>query len=171
MTTPNHYSIDLDIKFGYLNVIDVPALVEANTEQWFNQTLTQVDGNVVKLGIVQGEFHWHHHENEDEFLFVLDGELLIDLDNDTTITLGRHKGLTIPKGKQHRTRAPSKTVMLMSSAVPISQSFDELFAQLAMTRAHYEDLRTSNGSLRARADARSRLHELRSQLAALREGG
>jgi len=55
-------------------------------------------------------------------------------------------------------------------SIPTSGSFDELYSELAKTRAYYEELRTSNGSLRARADARQRLHGLRSQLAILREG-
>ena len=48
----------------------------------------------------------------DEFFFVLDGKLLIDLE-DQTIELGSYQGVTISKGVMHRTRAPQKTVMLM----------------------------------------------------------
>lgn len=106
------YNINLDVKYGHMELIDVPAIVEQNTEQWFNQTLTKVNDSVVRIGIIEGEFHWHKHDEEDEFFFVLEGRLLIDLE-DKTIELGPNQGTTIPKGVMHRPRAPQKTVMLM----------------------------------------------------------
>lgn len=123
MTDDNQYAISLDNLFGYLTVMDVPQLVAASTDQWSNQTLTQVDDSVVRLGIVQGEFHWHHHDDEDELFFVLDGELFIDLD-DRTVALQRHQGFNVPKGTRHRTRAPQRTVMLMMSAAGVTPTGD-----------------------------------------------
>lgn len=119
MADQQDYSIALDNKFGYLTKFDVSALVDANTEDWYNQTLTQVDGSVVRLGIVQGEFHWHHHDDEDELFFVLDGELEIDIEGTDTVTLGPHEGFNVPKGVEHRTRAANTTVMLMMSAADV----------------------------------------------------
>jgi mannose-6-phosphate isomerase-like protein (cupin superfamily) len=107
-----NYSINLDVKFGALELIDVPGLIAASKEQWSNQTLCQVNDSVVRLGVVQGEFHWHKHEEEDEFFFVLQGKLLIDLEG-KTITLEPNQGYTIPKGVVHRTRAPERTAVLM----------------------------------------------------------
>ncbi len=107
-----HYNINLDVAFGFLELIDVPSLITACKEQWFNQTLCQVNNCVVRLGVMQGEFHWHKHDEEDEFFFVLQGKFLIDLE-EKTITLGPHQGYTIPKGVVHRTRAPERTAILM----------------------------------------------------------
>ena len=107
-----NYAIHLDKKFGFLELIDVPTLVAACTDQWFNQTLTQVNDCVVRLGIMQGEFHWHHHDNEDEFFFVLSGKFIIDLE-DKTVELNPHQGFTVPRKVRHRTRAPERTVILM----------------------------------------------------------
>jgi mannose-6-phosphate isomerase-like protein (cupin superfamily) len=112
MNELSRYSINTDVKYGQLEVIDVPAVVAECTEKWFNQTLTRVNDSVVRLGIVQGEFHWHKHDTEDEFFFVLEGRLLVDL-QDRTIELGPGQGVTIPKSVMHRPRAPQKTVMLM----------------------------------------------------------
>ena len=97
-----NYNINLDAKFGFLELIDVPRLIAACKEQWFNQTLCQVNDCVVRLGVMQGEFHWHKHDEEDEFFFVLQGRFLIDLENET-ITLEPHQGYTIPRGVLHRT--------------------------------------------------------------------
>jgi len=88
--------------------------------KWFNQTLTQVNERAVRLGIVEGEYHWHKHDHDDEFFFVLEGQLLIDLE-DKTIELNPNQGVTISKRVMHRPRAPKKTVMLMmetSAIVP-----------------------------------------------------
>lgn len=107
-----NYKQLMDVKFGHQELIDVPKMVEECTEKWFNQTLTKVNNSVVRLGIVEGEYHWHKHDNDDEFFFVLSGKLLIDLE-DKTIELNPNEGTTISKGVMHRPRALKKTVMLM----------------------------------------------------------
>jgi mannose-6-phosphate isomerase-like protein (cupin superfamily) len=112
MAQPNEYDINLNVKFDYLQLIDVRNLVATCEKQWFNQTLCQVNDCVVRLGVLQGEFHWHKHEREDEFFLVLEGELLIDLETETA-TLGPQQGYTVPRGLLHRTRAPSRTAVLM----------------------------------------------------------
>jgi mannose-6-phosphate isomerase-like protein (cupin superfamily) len=112
MSESNDYNINLDIKFNHLERIDVPTIISECREKWFNQTLTEVNESVVRIGIVEGEFHWHKHDNDDEFFFVLEGKLFIDF-KDKTIELGPNQGVTISKGIMHRPRAPQKTVMLM----------------------------------------------------------
>ncbi len=107
-----NYNTKLDIKFDHFQKIDIPKMVKECKDKWFNQTLTQVNDSVVRLGIVEGEYHWHKHDNDDEFFFVLEGQLLIDLE-DQTIELNPNEGITISKGVMHRPRAPKKTVMLM----------------------------------------------------------
>ena len=106
------YVTKLDILCEHLQQIDIPKMVAECTDKWFNQTLTKVNDSVVRLGIVEGEYHWHKHDNDDEFFFVLEGQLLIDLENHT-IELNPFQGTTITKGIEHRPRAPKKTVMLM----------------------------------------------------------
>src|ERR1041385_1237873 len=107
-----NYVTKLDVKFEHLEKIDVPQLVKECKDKWFNQTLTQVNDSVVRIGIVEGEYHWHKHDDDDEFFFVLEGQLLIDLE-DRTIELNPNQGVTISKGILHRPRVPHKTVMLM----------------------------------------------------------
>ena len=118
------YSINPDVKYGPFERIDVPAVVAETGEKWFNQTLARVNESVVRLGIVEGEFHWHEHRSEDEFFFVLSGRLLVDLEG-RTVELGPQQGVTVPKGVPHRTRAPEKTVMLMVEGSGIRPTGDE----------------------------------------------
>lgn len=113
------YDIHTDVKFGHLELIDVPAEAAAH-QPWFNQTLTQVNDAVVRLGIFEGEFHFHKHDREDEFFFVLEGELHMDIEGQGTITLSRHQGTTVPRGVVHRPRAPRRCVVLMVESATIT---------------------------------------------------
>ncbi len=106
------YATYLDIRYAPLDLVDVPALVAACTDRWYNQTLCQVNGSVVRLGVMQGEYHWHKHDDDDEFFFVLDGCFVIDLE-DRSVELQARQGFVVPKGVVHRTRAPERAVILM----------------------------------------------------------
>ncbi|MFI5221336.1 MAG: cupin domain-containing protein [Bacteroidia bacterium] len=118
-----NYVTKLDIGFEHLQLIDIPKIVEECKDKWFNQTLTKVNDSVVRIGIVEGEYHWHKHDKDDEFFFVLQGQLLIDLE-DRTIELNPNQGVTISKGIMHRPRAPIKTVMLMVETSAIQPTGD-----------------------------------------------
>lgn len=106
------YETRLNILHGPLEVIDVNALAASCQHKWFNQTLCQVNGSVVRVGIVEGEYHWHKHDQDDEFFYVVEGKLLIDLQS-RTVELAPGQGFIVPHGAMHRTRAPQRTVMLM----------------------------------------------------------
>jgi mannose-6-phosphate isomerase-like protein (cupin superfamily) len=102
----------MSAKFGQAQIIDVPRLVLQNTEKWVNINLTEVNDCIVRLGIFEGEFHWHKHEREDELFFVLEGTLFLDLEAET-LELRPQQGYTVPRQVLHRTRAREKTVVLM----------------------------------------------------------
>lgn len=106
------YETHLDIKHGSLELINIPASVAAVTHPWFNQTLCRVNESVVRLGVVKGEYHWHKHDNDDEFFYVVDGLFIIDME-DRSVELSAGQGFVVPKGVRHRPRAPEKTVILM----------------------------------------------------------
>ncbi len=117
------YDIHLDDKFGQLTRIDLAAEAAAH-EPWFNQTLTKVNDTVIRLGVLEGEFHWHKHDDTDEFFMVIDGQLLIDLKDRDTVTLDQHQGYTVPRGMVHRTRAPQHTSILMVEAANVVPTGD-----------------------------------------------
>lgn len=118
------YVNHMNILYGPLQLIDIQSLVDACTDQWYNQTLCQVNDSVVRLGILHGEYHWHKHDKEDEFFFTLDGQLLIDLEGGETVELNPHRGYVVPKGVVHKTRAPEKTVVLMIETAGIIPTGD-----------------------------------------------
>jgi mannose-6-phosphate isomerase-like protein (cupin superfamily) len=113
MSAPSYpYETRLDIYYQPLEVVDEKALADDCAYNWYNQTLCQVNQSVVRLGVVEGEYHWHKHDNDDESFYVVEGELLIDLE-DKTVALRPRQGFVVPKGVTHRTRAVERTVILM----------------------------------------------------------
>jgi mannose-6-phosphate isomerase-like protein (cupin superfamily) len=117
------YDIHLNVKFEPLTPIDVDAEAGA-VEPWFNQTLTQVNDSVVRLGVIEGDFHWHKHDGEDEFFLVLEGKLLIDFEDRETVELTPHQGYTVPRGVVHRTRAPERTAIVMVESAGVDPTGD-----------------------------------------------
>ncbi len=117
------YNIHTDVKYGPLEVVDAGGLANECSEKWWNQTLCRVNGSVARLGVLEGEFHWHKHDREDEFFFVLEGKLLIDLEGRTT-ELGPRQGIVVPKGVSHRPRAPERTVVLMFETATVAPTGD-----------------------------------------------
>ncbi len=106
------YETCLNILYPPLEVIDEKALADACEFKWFNQTLCKVNESVVRVGIFEGEYHWHKHDEDDEFFYVVEGQLLIDLE-DRVVALDPRQGFVVPRGIVHRTRAPHRTVVLM----------------------------------------------------------
>jgi mannose-6-phosphate isomerase-like protein (cupin superfamily) len=106
------YETRLDILHKPLEVVDTKALADDCAYKRYNQTLCQVNESIVRLGVIEGEYHWHKHDHDDEFFYVAEGELLIDLEG-RTVALKPGQGFVVPKGVTHRTRATARTVILM----------------------------------------------------------
>lgn len=126
MSTPAQYPYDtrLNLLHEHLELIDEKTLSDAAPATWYNQTLCQVNNSVVRLGVIEGEYHWHKHDHDDEFFYVVEGKLLIDLE-DRIIELAPRQGFVVSKGVLHRTRAPHRTVILMVENAGIVPTGDE----------------------------------------------
>lgn len=124
MSDKGKYNINLDVKYGHQEMIDIPEIITNCKEKWWNQTLTQVNDSVVRLGIIEGDFHWHKHDNDDEFFYVVEGTLYIDIEGGETIVLEKGQGATVSKGVMHFPRAPQKVVMLMVETSSIEPTGD-----------------------------------------------
>jgi len=118
------YATHLDIKFAPLTVVDVPKLVAQCNDAWYNQTLCRVNDSVIRLGVfAPGEYHWHKHDQDDEFFFVLEGRFIVDLEG-RSVELKPREGFVVPKGVVHRTRAPERAVILMAETAAIVPTGD-----------------------------------------------
>ena len=107
------YDITLAPMHEGLEKISLRAAREASDHPWFNRTLCCVNESLVRIGVFEGEFHWHAHEREDEFFLVVDGALEIDIEGRETISLSPQEGVLVPKGVRHRPRAPDGATVLM----------------------------------------------------------
>jgi mannose-6-phosphate isomerase-like protein (cupin superfamily) len=126
MTSPAQYPYDtrLNLLHQHLELIDEKALSDAAPSTWYNQTLCQVNASVVRVGVIEGEYHWHKHDHDDEFFYVVEGKLLIDLEG-RTVELAPRQGFVVSKGVMHRTRAPQRTVILMFENAGIVPTGDQ----------------------------------------------
>jgi mannose-6-phosphate isomerase-like protein (cupin superfamily) len=118
------YSIHTDLKYRPLELIDAGATADQCGEKWWNQSLCQVNDCVVRLGVFEGEFHWHKHDREDELFYVVEGRLFVDVEGRGSFELAPRQGVMVPRGVVHRTRAPSRTVVLMIEAASVKATGD-----------------------------------------------
>jgi len=112
------YETRLNILYRALEVVDLQPLIDACQFQWYNQTLCKVNDSVVRLGVMHGEYHWHKHDADDEFFYVVEGQFIIDLEG-RSVKLGARQGFVVPRGVLHRTRAPVRSVILMVETASI----------------------------------------------------
>jgi mannose-6-phosphate isomerase-like protein (cupin superfamily) len=118
------YSIDTSIRYGPGKLMDIQGLISANSEGWLNFTLCRVNDCVARLGLIEGVFHWHRHEEEDEFFYVVQGELVVELEGSESVTLKPSQGYVVPRGVTHRTRAPVRTAILMFEGAGVTPMGD-----------------------------------------------
>jgi mannose-6-phosphate isomerase-like protein (cupin superfamily) len=118
------YTTRLDSRYPPLSIIDVGDIADTCTERWYNETLCRVNESVVRIGVIEGDYHWHKHDADDEFFYVVEGRLFIDLENDRSEELAPRQGFVVPKGVVHRTRAPLRTVILMVETAGIIPTGD-----------------------------------------------
>ncbi|MFX1390110.1 MAG: cupin domain-containing protein [Promethearchaeota archaeon] len=123
MNYEDKYSIDLKVKFNPLEIIDLPQVIKECTQTWQNVSLCNVNDSVIRLAVIEGEFHWHKHEKEDEFFYVIEGLLIIDLEG-KIIELGPKQGFVVPKNILHRTRAPTRTSVLVIEKSTVNPTGD-----------------------------------------------
>lgn len=106
------YNMQMDLKYDYLEKIKVPDIVQNCTDKWFNQSLCKVNTSVFRLGIFEGEFHFHKHDEDDELFFVIEGSIVLETENGN-FELNQYEGVCVPKGVLHRPVAKQKAVVLM----------------------------------------------------------
>jgi mannose-6-phosphate isomerase-like protein (cupin superfamily) len=124
MDPQNPWGTFLDIKFQPLERFDVRQLADANERPWYNQTLVRINDSVVRLGVIQGEYPWHKHDDEDEFFYVVEGRMLMDVEGREPIELVGRQGISVPAGTSHRPRAPERTIILMVEGAGIVPTGD-----------------------------------------------
>ena len=113
-----NYKMQMDVKYDYLEKINVPEIVKNCTDKWFNQSLCNVNSSVFRLGIFEGEYHLHKHDHDDEVFFVIEGSIILETEKGN-FELGQYEGVCVPKGVMRRFIAKNKAVVLMIENIGI----------------------------------------------------
>ena len=99
------------MKSGQLEVINLAQLVQ-NQQDYTNFIVSEVNDHALRIAVINGDFHWHKHDDCDELFYVLEGELFIDLEGKETVSLKPGEIFTVPANTMHRTRSNERTVNL-----------------------------------------------------------
>ncbi len=82
------------------------------SDQWSPKLLGEVNDMAVKAVKVQGEFVWHHHDDEDELFLVVKGRLTMRF-RDRDVTVGEGEFIIVPRGVEHMPVAEEETHILL----------------------------------------------------------
>ncbi|MHB8813693.1 MAG: cupin domain-containing protein [Steroidobacteraceae bacterium] len=100
------------VKYPSLRVIDLPGEAKAVTEDYRNQVLNRVNDSCLRLAVFQGKYRWHVHPASDELFVVLEGAIIIELKEGSSMRIGPLQAATVPAGVVHRTIGVGRTVNL-----------------------------------------------------------
>jgi mannose-6-phosphate isomerase-like protein (cupin superfamily) len=123
-TTAAGYSNE-PVKYPSLKVIDLSQEAEAVTEEYRNQVLSRVNDSCLRLAVFQGKYRWHLHPGSDELFVVLEGAIIIELKDGSSIRIGPLQAATVPAGVVHRTIGVGRTVNLCFEKVAAETVFLE----------------------------------------------
>jgi mannose-6-phosphate isomerase-like protein (cupin superfamily) len=100
------------VKYPSLRVIDLPQEARAVTEEYRNQVLNRVNDSCLRLSVFQGKYRWHVHPASDELFVVLEGAIIIEIKDGSSLRVGPLQAATVPAGVVHRTIGVGRTVNL-----------------------------------------------------------
>lgn len=121
-TTPTEYSNE-PVKYPALQVIDLEAEGRAVTDEYRNQVLNRVNDSCLRLSVFQGKYRWHVHPASDELFVVLQGAIVIELQDGSSLRIGPLQAATVPAGVVHRTIGVGRTINLCFEKVQAETVF------------------------------------------------
>ena len=108
--------------------IDLTEKLATFSEAWQPRTVALFNGHDVMVAKLRGEYHWHVHEDSDDFFLVLQGQLEVDLDGSPTVSLAPGQLYIVPRGVRHRPRAIGEAHILLIEPTGTPNSGDPLTA-------------------------------------------
>lgn len=95
------------------SIVNIQEEIKSITKPWSPIDVAQVNNQIIRLAIFEGEYHWHKHNEEDELFYVIEGEIKIQIKNMDDIILKKGEMTVIPKGIEHRPVSEKKSVILL----------------------------------------------------------
>jgi mannose-6-phosphate isomerase-like protein (cupin superfamily) len=92
--------------------VNLAAKLATFSDPWHPRIVGELNGQMVKVVKLQGEFDWHHHENEDELFLVLKGRFTLRF-RDGDLELGEGEFCIVPRGVEHQPVAREEVHILL----------------------------------------------------------
>jgi len=86
---------------------------EIGGKPWSPVEVARINDQVVRMALLEGEYHWHKHKNEDELFYVIKGKIVIQLKDQPNITLSEGQMAVVPKGVEHCPKSLGPSYVLM----------------------------------------------------------
>ena len=96
-----------------ISVVNLEEAMGQISQPWSPRDIVRVNDQVVRLALIQGEYHWHLHAAEDELFYVLEGEVVIEVEGMPDVRLGQGEMAVVPKGTPHRPTSQGPSYILM----------------------------------------------------------
>lgn len=86
---------------------------EIGGKSWAPVEIARINDQVIRMALLEGEYHWHKHKNEDELFYVIKGKIVIQLKDEPNITLSEGQMAVVPKGVVHCPKSLQPSYVLM----------------------------------------------------------
>ena len=95
-----------------MDKINIAEKLSLINDHWNPRIVAELNGQHVKLVKFQGEFVWHHHDNEDELFYVVKGSFDMHL-KDKVVTINKGEFLIVPRGVEHKPVAEKEVEIML----------------------------------------------------------
>ena len=95
-------------------VINIQKEAEKLIDYFSPKIISEVNNEYVKIAKIKGEdIPWHNHENEDELFYIIDGNLLMEIENQPSFTMKTGDLYVVPKGVNHRVSSSDECLIML----------------------------------------------------------
>lgn len=95
-----------------METINIRQKLSLFTDHWNPRIIGELNGQQVKAVKLHGEFHWHHHDHEDELFLVIKGILKMEF-RDKTEIINEGEFIIVPRGVEHKPVAEQEVEILL----------------------------------------------------------
>ena len=95
------------------HIINLKDKLHSINKPWSPVDLLHANDQVIRMALIEGEYHWHKHVNEDEVFYVIKGQVIIQLKDQPDIFLKEGEMAVVPKGAEHCPISPCPSYILM----------------------------------------------------------
>jgi mannose-6-phosphate isomerase-like protein (cupin superfamily) len=96
-----------------ISAINLEEAVDQIDKPWSPIEVARVNDQVVRMSLLEGEYHWHKHTNEDELFYVYRGSISIQLQGQPDLELRDGEMAVIPKGVEHCPKSAQPSYVLV----------------------------------------------------------